>query len=79
MGGGCLHLHPVTPLSLTSDDSNFVQNYVGAGSIFSGKNNRDQINNDVTMMSLCYDEYRKLLKTTYFKITATSLSSIESY
>ena len=28
-GGGCFHLHPATPLSLKSDDSNFVQNYFG--------------------------------------------------
>ena len=48
-GGGVFHLHPVTPLSVKSDDSNFVQNYFGIGSIFWGKKNRDQIDNDVTM------------------------------
>ena len=41
----------VTPLSFKSDDSNFVQNYFGVGSIFWGKKNRDQIDNDVTMTS----------------------------
>ena len=45
------HLHPVTPLSFKSDDSNFVQNYFGVGSIFWGKRNWDQIDNDVTMTS----------------------------
>ena len=28
-GGGVYHLHPITPLSFKSDDSNFVQNYFG--------------------------------------------------
>ena len=28
-GGSVFYLHPVTPLSLKSDDSNFVQNYFG--------------------------------------------------
>ena len=41
-GGGVFYLHPVTPLSFKSDDSNFVQNYFGVGSIFCGKKNRDQ-------------------------------------
>ena len=50
-GGGVFHLHPVTPLSLKSDDLNFVQNYFGVGSIFWGKKNRDQIDNDVIMTS----------------------------
>ena len=50
-GGGVFHLHPVTPLSLTLDDSNFGQNYFGVGSIFLGKKNRDQTDNDVTMTS----------------------------
>ena len=51
-GGGCVfYLHPVTPLSFKSDDSNFVQNYLGVGSIFWGKKNRDQLDNDVTMTS----------------------------
>ena len=48
-------------MSLKSDDSDFVQNYFGVGLIFCGKKN-------------CSDDYRKLLKTAYFKITATSLS-----
>ena len=30
--GGVFHLHPVTPLSLKSDNSNFVQNYFGVRS-----------------------------------------------
>ena len=47
--GGVFHLHPVTPLSLKSDDSNFVQNYFGVGSIFWSKKGRDQIDNDVAM------------------------------
>ena len=47
--GESFHLHPVTPLSFKSDDSNFAQNYFGIGSIFWGKKNRDQIDNDVTM------------------------------
>ena len=34
---GGFHLHPVTPLSFTSDDSNFVQNYFGVGAIFWGQ------------------------------------------
>ena len=50
-GRGVFHLHPATPLSLKSDDSNFVQNYFGVGSIFWGKKNRDQIGNNVTMTS----------------------------
>ena len=50
-GRGVFHLHPVTPLSFNSDDSNFVQNYFGVGLMFWGKKNRDQIDNDVTMMS----------------------------
>ena len=52
---GGFHLHPVTPLSFKSDDSNFVQNYFGVGSIFWGKKNWDQINNDVTMTSSYFD------------------------
>ena len=44
-------LHPVTPLSFKSDDSNFLQNYFGVGSVFWGKKNLDQIDNDVTMTS----------------------------
>ena len=50
-GEGVIHLHPVTPLSLKSDDSNFLQNYFGIGSVFWGKKNWDQIDNDVTMTS----------------------------
>ena len=50
-GRGVFHLHPVTPLSFKSDDSNFVQNYFAVASIFWGKKNRDQINNDITMTS----------------------------
>ena len=50
-GRAVFHLHPVTPLSLKLNDSNFVQNYFGAGSIFWGKKNRNQIYNDVTMKS----------------------------
>ena len=50
-GGGGFHLHPVTPLSLKSDDSNFVQKYFGVRSIFCEKKNGDQIENDVTMTS----------------------------
>ena len=49
--GGVFHLHHVTPLSFKSDTSNFVQNYFGKGSIFWGKKNRDQIDNDVIMTS----------------------------
>ena len=49
-GRGVFHLHPVTPLSSKSDDSNFVQNYFGV-EIFWGKKNRDQIDNDITMTS----------------------------
>ena len=48
---GAFHLHPVTHLSLKSDDLNFVQNYFGVGLIFCGKKNWDQIDNDVTMTS----------------------------
>ena len=33
-GMGVFHLHPATPLSFKSDDSNFVQNSFGAGSVF---------------------------------------------
>ena len=51
MGGDIFHLHPVTPLSFMSDDSNFVQNHFGIGSIFWDKKNRDQIDNEVTMTS----------------------------
>ena len=43
--------YPVTLLSLKLDDSNFVQNYFGVGSIFWGEKNRDKIDNDVTMTS----------------------------
>ena len=50
-GGGVFHLHPVTPLSLKSDDSNFVQTYFGVGSVFWGEKNWDQIDNDITMTS----------------------------
>ena len=50
-GGGVFHLHSVTPLPFKSDDSNFVQNYFGVGSIFWGKKSRDQIDSDVTMTS----------------------------
>ena len=46
--GGVFHLHPVTPLSFKSDDSDVVQNYFA---IFWGKKNRDQIENEVTMTS----------------------------
>ena len=49
--GGVFHLHPVTPLSFKSDDSDFVQNYFGIGSIVWGKKNRDQIDNNVNMTS----------------------------
>ena len=42
---------PPPPLSFKSDDSNFVQNYFGVGSIFWDKKNRDQLDNDVTMTS----------------------------
>ena len=48
-GEGVFNLHPVTPLAFKSDDSNFVQNYFGVRSIFWGKENRDQIDNKVTM------------------------------
>ena len=48
---GVFHLHPMTPLSLKSDDSNFVQHYFGVGSIFWGKKNRDLIDKDVTITS----------------------------
>ena len=33
-GGGVFQPHPLTPLSLKFDDSNFVRNYFGEGSIF---------------------------------------------
>ena len=49
LGGDVFDLHPLTPFSLKSNDSNFVQNYFGIGSVFCGKKNRDQIDNDVTM------------------------------
>ena len=83
-GGGAVewsvfHLHPVTPLSLTSDDSNFVQNYFGVGSIFWGKKNRIKLIMTSLCRHLCSDEYRKLLKTAYFKIIAASLCFIECY
>ena len=48
---GAFHLHPVTHLSLTSDDLKFVQNYFGVGLIFCGKKHWDQKYNDVTMTS----------------------------
>ena len=48
-GGDVFHLHPVTPLSSKSDDSDFVRNYFGVRSVFCGKKSRDQIDNDVTM------------------------------
>ena len=32
--GGGFYLHPITPLSFKSEDSNFVQNYFGVGSVF---------------------------------------------
>ena len=48
--GAGFYLHPITSLSFTSDDSNFVQNYFGLGSTFWGKKNLDQIDNDFTMM-----------------------------
>ena len=48
---GVFRLHPVTPLSLKSNDSNFVQNYFGVRSTFCGSKNWDQIENDVTMTS----------------------------
>ena len=32
--GGGFYLHPVTPLSFKSDESNLVQNYFRVGSIF---------------------------------------------
>ena len=50
-GGSKLTEQTLTPLSLKSDDSNFVQNYFRIGSVFCDKKNRDQINNDVTMTS----------------------------
>ena len=50
-GRGVFHLHPITPLSLQSDGSNFVQNYFGVGQMFCGKKNRDQIDIDITMTS----------------------------
>ena len=49
--GGVFHIHPVTPLSLKLDNSNFVQNYFGTGSSFWRKKNQEQIDNDVTMTS----------------------------
>ena len=49
--GGVFHLHPVTPLSLKSDDSNFVQEYFGVWSRFCGEKNWDKIDNDITMTS----------------------------
>ena len=80
-GGGVFYLHPLTPLSLKSDISNFVKNYFGIRSIFCGKKNRYQIDNRLMSLSchLCSHEYRKLIKTAYFKITAASLSFFESY
>ena len=52
---------------------------INIGSIFCDKKNLGQINNDVTITSLCSNDYRKLLKTSYFKIAATSSSFISSY
>ena len=43
------HLHPVTPLSLKSADSRFVQNYFEVGSILWAR--KIEIENDVTMTS----------------------------
>ena len=40
--GGAFHLHPVTHLSLKSDDSDFVQNYFGVGLIFCSKKHWDK-------------------------------------
>ena len=48
-GIGGIHPHLVTPLSFKSDDSDFVQM---VGSIFWGKKNWDQIDNDETMTSI---------------------------
>ena len=74
--GGVFHLHPVTPLSLKLDDLNFVQHYLGAGSIFWDKKNLNQIHNNVNMTSSLHC---RVLKTAYIKITAASLSLIEPY
>ena len=37
------------------------------------------MDNDVTRRHLCSDEYQKLLKTAYFKITDASSRFIESF
>ena len=64
-GGAVFDLHPVTPLSFKSDDSNFVQSYFGIGSIFLGKKNRDQIDNDVifALMSIENCSKQPILKS----------------
>ena len=46
---GFFHLHPVTPLSLKFEGSNFLQNYFWLRSIFCNKKNQGQIDNYVTM------------------------------
>ena len=48
---GVFYLHPVTPLFLKSDNSNFVQNYLGVREISCNKKNWNQVDNDVTMTS----------------------------
>ena len=50
-GKPVLALQTVTHLSLKLDHSNFVQNHFGVRSIFFGKKNRDQIENNANMTS----------------------------
>ena len=49
--GGWGIFHPLTPLSLKLDYSNFVQNYFGIKWIFCDNKNPGQIDTDVTMTS----------------------------
>ena len=51
-GGGVFHPSSITPLSLKSDCSNFVQSYFQIGWTIYYEKNPNQINNDVTMTSL---------------------------
>ena len=62
---GVFHLHLLTPLVLELDNSNFVQKYFAAKSVFC--NEKDQIDSDVIMTSSFSDECRKLLKASILK------------
>ena len=72
--GEVFHLHPLTPLPLK-----FVQNYFEERSIFCDKKIGIRALMTSLWRHLCSNEYRKLLKTAYFKVTAASSSSIQSY